>query len=114
MHDPGQRRARDHQSHQLGDLDDRDHALPGEEVSTEWLSNPASLFDVRGRSAIVVGATGSFGNLAARVLAGAGARLTLAASRTDELTTVAEECAALGAEVETIARRTNTEADAEA
>jgi NAD(P)-dependent dehydrogenase (short-subunit alcohol dehydrogenase family) len=83
-------------------------------VSTEWLSNPVSLFDVRGKSAIVVGATGSFGNLAARVLAGAGARLTLAASRTHELSTVAEECAALGAEVETAARRTNSEADAEA
>jgi len=109
-----QRGARDHQPHQLGDLDDRDHALPGEDMSTEWLSNPASLFDIRGNSAIVVGATGSFGNLASRVLAGAGARLTLAASRTDELTTVAEECAALGAEVETVARRTNSEADAEA
>jgi NAD(P)-dependent dehydrogenase (short-subunit alcohol dehydrogenase family) len=83
-------------------------------MSAEWLSNPASLFDIRGKSAIVVGATGSFGNLASRVLAGAGARLTLAASRTDELSTVAEECAALGAEVETVARRTNSEADAEA
>jgi NAD(P)-dependent dehydrogenase (short-subunit alcohol dehydrogenase family) len=79
-----------------------------------WLHNPASLFEIRNRSAVVVGASGAFGSLAARVLAGAGGRLTLSASRPDDLENVARECRELGAEVEVVARRSNTEADAEA
>jgi NAD(P)-dependent dehydrogenase (short-subunit alcohol dehydrogenase family) len=40
---------------------------------------PASLFDIRGRVALVTGASGAFGRMAARVLADAGAALVLAA-----------------------------------
>jgi NAD(P)-dependent dehydrogenase (short-subunit alcohol dehydrogenase family) len=79
-----------------------------------WLQNPGSLFDVRGKSAIVVGASGAFGSLAAKVLSGAGARLTISASKADELETVAAGCRELGAEVEIVSRRPNNAADAAA
>jgi NAD(P)-dependent dehydrogenase (short-subunit alcohol dehydrogenase family) len=77
-----------------------------------WLKNPASLFDVRGRSAVVSGASGAFGSLAAKVLAGAGTNLTLSAGKADELARVAQECRDLGAQVQTVQRRPDTEADA--
>lgn len=79
-----------------------------------WLKNPASLFDVRGKRAIVVGASGAFGDVAAQTLAGAGARLMLSAGRADELETVAKQCRELGAEVATMQLRPNLEADANA
>ncbi len=65
-------------------------------MSDDFLKNPASLFDIRGKTAIVTGASGAFGSLAAKVLAGAGANVALAASREDELKKVAAECQALG------------------
>ena len=40
-------------------------------MSEDFLRNPASLFDVRGKTAIITGATGAFGALASKVLAGA-------------------------------------------
>ena len=40
-------------------------------MSDDFLKNPLSLFDVRGKSAIVTGASGAFGALASKVLAGA-------------------------------------------
>ena len=46
---------------------------------SEWLKNPSALFDLRGKVAVVTGASGAFGALASKVLAGAGARLVLAA-----------------------------------
>lgn len=79
-----------------------------------WLKKPASLFDVHGKSAIVVGASGAFGSLAARVLAGAGAKLTISASNAQELEKVADNCRTLGASVNVVARRSNTEVDANA
>jgi NAD(P)-dependent dehydrogenase (short-subunit alcohol dehydrogenase family) len=79
-----------------------------------WLTNPSSLFDIRGKSAIVVGASGAFGSLAAKLLAGAGAQLTICASRAGELERLASECRDLGTEVAVVARRSNTEADANA
>ena len=77
----------------------------------DWLRNPLALFDIRGQVAIVTGASGAFGALAAQVLAGAGARLLLAAGNAAELATVAGQCTALGAEVATINRRPDSEAD---
>jgi NAD(P)-dependent dehydrogenase (short-subunit alcohol dehydrogenase family) len=65
-------------------------------MSDDFLKNPASLFDIKGQTAIVTGASGAFGSLAAKVLAGAGANVVLAASREDELKKVAAECQALG------------------
>lgn len=76
------------------------------------LIRPAALFDITGRSAIVVGASGAFGSLAASVLAAAGAKLTLAASNAEGLETVAKDCRQLDAEVHIVARRSNSETDA--
>ena len=78
------------------------------------VENPLTLFDVRGKRAIVVGATGAFGALAAQTLAAAGCKLTICGSKTEELEHVAEECRAHGGAVLSIARRSNTEADANA
>jgi len=77
----------------------------------DWLSNPASLFDVRGKVAVVTGASGAFGALASKVLAGAGAKLVLAAGNETALEETAAACRLLGAEVRTVVRRPSTEAD---
>lgn len=61
-----------------------------------FLKNPLSLFDVKGKSAIVAGASGAFGALAAKTLAGAGANVVLAASNAEALKKVADECEKLG------------------
>jgi NAD(P)-dependent dehydrogenase (short-subunit alcohol dehydrogenase family) len=74
----------------------------------------AGLFDVSGRSALITGATGAFGAMAARTLAGAGAKLTLAGGSADPLASLAEELRSAGAAVETVARRPESEEDVEA
>ena len=81
---------------------------------TDWLKNPLSLFDIRGKTAIVTGASGAFGALAAKVLAGAGANVVLAAGKADELTKVAAECEKLGAKIATVAKRPKSEANCDA
>jgi NAD(P)-dependent dehydrogenase (short-subunit alcohol dehydrogenase family) len=80
-------------------------------MSDDFLKNPLALFDIRGKTAIVTGASGAFGALAAKVLAGAGAHVVLAASKTDELKKVAAECVALGGKAEIIAKRPSSEAN---
>lgn len=79
-----------------------------------WLANPLALFDVRGKVAVVTGASGAFGSLAAKVLAGAGARVVLAAGNAQAMAETAQACRSLGAEVRTVARRPSTEADCDA
>lgn len=83
-------------------------------ANPDWLRDPRSLFDVAGRVAIVTGASGAFGALAAKVLAGAGARIVAAAGNAAALDEVATECRELGAEVETVASRPADEAACEA
>ena len=83
-------------------------------MSEDFLKNPLSLFDMRGKTAIVTGASGAFGALAAKVLAGAGANVVLAAGNADELKKVAAECEALGAKVESVAKRPSSEANCDA
>src|SRR5689334_8954446 len=78
-------------------------------MTEAWLKDPLTLFNVRGKVAIVTGASGAFGALAAKVLAGAGCRLVLAAGKKDELAKVAAECEALGSEVESVAIRPSSE-----
>jgi NAD(P)-dependent dehydrogenase (short-subunit alcohol dehydrogenase family) len=73
------------------------------------LKNPLSLFDIKGKVAIVTGASGAFGALAAKVLAGAGAHVVLAAGNADALTQLAGECEALGGKIETVALRPSCE-----
>jgi NAD(P)-dependent dehydrogenase (short-subunit alcohol dehydrogenase family) len=83
-------------------------------MSDEFLKSPLALFDVRGKTAVITGATGAFGSLAAKVLAGAGAHTVLAASRAEELKKVAAECEALGGKAEIVVRRPRSEEDCEA
>jgi len=83
-------------------------------MSDDFLKNPLSLFDVAGRTAIVTGASGAFGALAAKVLAAAGANVLLAAGNAAELKKVAETCKQPGGKVGTLAKRPSSEADCEA
>src|ERR1700744_166451 len=78
-------------------------------MSEAFLKNPLSLFEVKGKTAIVTGASGAFGALAAKTLAGAGANVVLAASKADELKKVAAECEKLGGKAEVIALRPSSE-----
>jgi NAD(P)-dependent dehydrogenase (short-subunit alcohol dehydrogenase family) len=71
----------------------------------DYLKNPLSLFDVRGKTAIITGATGAFGALAAQVLAGAGCNLALCAGGAEALKKVTADCEKLGAKVEVINKR---------
>ena len=83
-------------------------------MSEDVLKNPHSLFDIRGKTAIVTGATGAFGALAAKVLAGAGANVVICANKADELKKVAAECEKLGGKVEIVAKRPSSEANCDA
>ena len=56
------------------------------------LPNPLEMFDITGKVALITGASGAFGMVAARVLAGAGAQLALAAGKADALAQIAAEC----------------------
>ena len=78
-------------------------------MSEDFLKDPLSLFSVKGKTAIVTGASGAFGALAAKVLAGAGANVTIAASKADELKKIAAECEKLGAKAAIVAKRPNSE-----
>ncbi len=80
----------------------------------DFLKNPASLFDVKGKTAIVTGATGAFGALAAKVFAGAGANVVMTAGKADGLKKVADECEQLGGKVEIVAKRPSSEANCDA
>lgn len=75
-------------------------------MSEDWLKNPLSLFDVQGKVAVITGASGAFGALAAKVMAGAGCKLVLSAGKKADLDAVAAEC---GGEVETVNSRPSTE-----
>ncbi|HDR9481977.1 TPA: SDR family oxidoreductase [Burkholderia aenigmatica] len=83
-------------------------------MNRHWLKDPQSLFDIRGKVAVVTGASGAFGSLAAKVLAGAGAKLVLAAGNERAVALTASECRELGADVQCVVRRPGTEADCEA
>ena len=78
------------------------------------MSHASSLFDVSGKSALITGATGAFGAMAARTLGAGGARLTITGGSADALAAFGEELRDGGAEVVSVARRPVTEADADA
>jgi NAD(P)-dependent dehydrogenase (short-subunit alcohol dehydrogenase family) len=69
--------------------------------------DPASLFDIKDKVAIITGASGAFGMVAARVLAASGCKLVLAAGKTLELDAIARECESV--EVETVNIRPSTD-----
>jgi NAD(P)-dependent dehydrogenase (short-subunit alcohol dehydrogenase family) len=72
------------------------------------------LFDVAGKSAIIVGATGSFGKVVAATLGNAGAKLVITAGSADKLAQLGGELRARSIETVEVARRPNTEADCDA
>src|ERR1700744_2320584 len=79
-----------------------------------FLKNPASLFAVKGKPAIVTAATGAFGAVAAKTLAAAGAAVVISANNAEGLKKIAAECAKLGGKAEIVAKRPSTEANCDA
>src|SRR5436190_13713607 len=79
-------------------------------MAEDFLKNPLSLFEVRGKTAIVTGATGAFGALAAQVLSAAGCNLVIVAGGTETLNKIAAECKKLGAKVESVSMRPSSAA----
>ena len=83
-------------------------------MSHDYLKDPLSLFSVKGKTAIVTGATGAFGAVAAKTLCAAGANVVICANGAEALKKLAAECEKLGGAAETIARRPNSEANCDA
>lgn len=69
------------------------------------MANPLSMFDVRGNVALITGASGAFGMVAARILAGAGCKLVLVAGNQAALDEISDECRGMGADVTAINTR---------
>lgn len=78
------------------------------------LRNPMSLFDVKGKVAIITGASGAFGRACALTLGAAGAKLVLASGSEEELAAVLAEVKEVGGDAITIQRRPDSLEDAEA
>jgi NAD(P)-dependent dehydrogenase (short-subunit alcohol dehydrogenase family) len=74
----------------------------------------AGLFDVRSKSALIVGATGAFGKVACATLGGAGARMTIAAGSESALSELAQELSGAGMDVNPVALRPDSEANSDA
>src|SRR3982074_3540583 len=83
-------------------------------MSEDFLKSPLSLFDVSGKTAVITGATGAFGALAGKVLAGAGANVVLCANNAAEVKKVADACEELGGKTEVVAKRPSSEANCDA
>src|SRR4029078_11172988 len=76
----------------------------------DFLKDPLSLFSVKGKTAVITGATGAFGALAAKVMAGAGAHVVICAHNAPGLEKIAAGCDALGGvKVHVVAKRPNSE-----
>lgn len=73
------------------------------------MQNPLSMFDVKGKVALITGASGAFGMVAARIMAGAGAKLVLVAGNQTALDEISEDCREMGAEVTAINTRPTDE-----
>jgi NAD(P)-dependent dehydrogenase (short-subunit alcohol dehydrogenase family) len=71
--------------------------------------SPATLFDVSGKSAIVIGATGSFGKVACATLGRAGAKLAITAGNSEALETLRAELATEGIAAASIALRPDSQ-----
>ncbi len=74
----------------------------------------SSLFNVKGKSAVIIGATGAFGQVACSTLGHAGAKLTITAGNKDKLCKLQGELAGGGMTVTAVNRRPNTEEDCDA
>ena len=78
------------------------------------LRNPMSMFDVKGKVAVITGASGAFGRACALMLASSGVRLLLASGNEGELRDVLAEVAEVGGEARALVRRPDTLEDADA
>lgn len=56
------------------------------------LDNPLSMFDVKGKVALITGASGAFGAVAAQCLSGAGCKVVLAAGNAEAMAEAAAKC----------------------
>ena len=74
----------------------------------------AELFNLAGKSALVTGGTGSLGSIAAKALAGAGAKVTLAGSNKEKLDEIVNEIVAGGGVARGVALRPDSEANVQA
>jgi NAD(P)-dependent dehydrogenase (short-subunit alcohol dehydrogenase family) len=81
---------------------------------SEPLRNPLALFDVKGKVAIVTGASGTFGRATALALTSLGAKALLASGSKSELDGVAAEVRELGGDPATVVRRPDSLEDAKA
>lgn len=76
--------------------------------------DPANLFNVAGKVAVVVGATGSFGQVVCATLGKAGAKLVITAGSRDALALLAGELRSTGVDAQYVALRPDSEANCEA
>src|SRR5665811_590088 len=80
---------------------------------SEPLRNPLSLFDVKGKVALITGASGAFGRGCALALGALGAKLLLVSGSKEELEAVTAELKEIGAEARTLVARPDSLADAQ-
>lgn len=73
------------------------------------LADPLSMFDVKGKVALITGASGAFGAVAARVLASAGCSLVLAAGNRAALDGIVAEVEGSGAAAKAVNIRPDSE-----
>jgi NAD(P)-dependent dehydrogenase (short-subunit alcohol dehydrogenase family) len=83
-------------------------------MSEDFLKDPLSLFSVKGKTAIITGATGAFGVIAAKTLAASGANVVICANGAEALKKVGAECEKLGGKSEIVAKRPSSEANCDA
>ena len=76
--------------------------------------SPLSRFDISGKSTLIIGGTGTLGSAAARALAAAGCKLTLADRNSDGLAAMADELSSTGADIAVVDNWPDTEANAAA
>jgi NAD(P)-dependent dehydrogenase (short-subunit alcohol dehydrogenase family) len=76
--------------------------------------DPMRLFDVAGKSALLVGATGAFGKVVCATLGKAGAKLVITAGNTADLAALQDELGEAGISATAVNRRPETEADCDA
>lgn len=72
------------------------------------LQSPQQLFDISDKVAIVIGALGAFGGVAARTLAAAGCKMVIADDKLDTLEELAAELREDGGQVEVVAKWPNS------
>lgn len=81
---------------------------------TETLKNPLSMFDVKGKTAIVTGASGAFGRGVSITLASLGANVVMVSGNKEELEAAAEDARSVGGNVVTVNLRPDSLEDAQA